>query len=118
MLRAVMIAIHNRRLDRLRRLLGRAHHLLRRALLCRGGRLLAHFIRIRHLRLIVRLVRYIDLVLAVLLYEGGEVLDGAGAAVDNGVGFAAGGEELDGWEAGNFVGDVVGGGVDFGDGDF
>lgn len=54
---------------------------------------------------------------AVLLDEGREILDGARARVRDRVGFGAGGEELDGGEAGDLVGDVVGGRVDFGDGD-
>ena len=54
---------------------------------------------------------------AVLLDEGGEVFDSAGAGVGDGVGFGAGGEEHDGGETGDFVGDVVGRGVDFGDDD-
>ena len=57
----------------------------------------------------------IDLVLAILLDEGREVLDSPGAAVGEGLGLCASGEELDGWEALDLVGDVVGRGVDFGD---
>jgi len=53
----------------------------------------------------------------VLLDEVGQVLDGAGAGVgDRGV-LLAGGEELDGREALDLVGDVVGGCVDLGDDD-
>ena len=55
------------------------------------------------------------MVFPVLLDESGEVFDGARAAVEDGRVLAAGGEELDGWEALDFVGDVVGCGVDFGD---
>ncbi len=116
MLSPIVIAIPHRRLHRLRRLTRPTHNLLRHL----GGRrrLLAHGIRIRHFRLsrLVLALHHIDLVFAVFLDEGGEILDGAGAAVDDGLGFGAGGEELDGWEAGDFVGNIVGGGVDFGNG--
>ena len=55
---------------------------------------------------------------AVLGDELGEVLDRAGAGVVDGGVLLAGGVEFDGGEAGDFVGDVVEGRVDFGDGDF
>lgn len=58
-----------------------------------------------------------DLVAAVVADEVGESLDGAGAVVLYGLGLVAGLEELDGGEAGDVIGDVVGGGVDLGDGD-
>jgi len=94
------------------RLLGRAL-----GFLGRGGRLLAHLLGIRHLSLLGVVGDVgVDLVLAVLLDEGGEVLDGARARVRDGVGLGAGGEEFDGGEAGDLVGNVVGGRVDFGDG--
>ena len=58
-----------------------------------------------------------NLVATVLGDEGGEVLDGAGTAVLNGLTLAVGGEELDGGETLDLIGDVVGGGIDLGDGD-
>ena len=58
------------------------------------------------------------LVFAVGLDESGEVLGGAGTGVGQRLGLATGGEELDGWETGDLVRDVVGGGVDFGDDNF
>ena len=60
----------------------------------------------------------VDFVRAVLGDELGEVLDGAGAGVVDGGVLLAGGVEFDGGEAGDFVGDVVEGRVDFGDGHF
>lgn len=56
-----------------------------------------------------------DLVAAVVADEVGQGLDGAGAAVLDGLVLGAGLEELDGGEAGDVVGDVVGGRVDLGD---
>ena len=50
-----------------------------------------------------------------VLDELGQVLDGAVAAVLDGRGLGARGEELDGREALDLVRDVVGCGVDFGD---
>jgi len=136
---ATAIRIRDRRLDRLCRL---THHaldlgphalsrllldLLTRALgrigrglglLGSGRRLLAHLIRIGHAGLLGVVGDVgVDLVLAVLLDEGCEILDGARARVRDWVGLCASGEELDGGEAGDLVGDVVGGRVDFGDGD-
>jgi hypothetical protein len=58
-----------------------------------------------------------NLVATVLGDEGGEVLDGAGTAVLDGLTLAVGGEELDGGETLNLVGNVVGGCIDLGDGD-
>jgi hypothetical protein len=59
----------------------------------------------------------VDTEFSVLGDEFGEVFDGAVALVFNGFVFVVGGVEFYGWETGDFVGDVVGGGVDFGDGD-
>lgn len=56
-----------------------------------------------------------DLVAAVVADEVGQGLDGAGAAVLDGLVLGAGLEELDGGEAGDVVRDVVGGRVDLGD---
>lgn len=56
------------------------------------------------------------LVGAVLLDELQQVLDGAGAGVVNGSVLLASGEELDGGEALDLIGNVVGGGVNLGDG--
>jgi hypothetical protein len=58
-----------------------------------------------------------DLVAAVVADELGKGLDGAGTAVLNGLVLGAGLEELDGREAGDVIGNVVGGGIDLGDGD-
>lgn len=123
MLRGAVIHIRDRRLDRLRRLAHHALHALRDTLLdlFRGrGRLLAHLVGVGHVQLIrVAVVGRrvgIDFVFSVLLDEVGEILNGARAGVVDGVGFGAGREELDGGEALNLVRDVVGGCVDFGDG--
>jgi len=58
-----------------------------------------------------------DLVAAVVANELSEGLDGAGAAVLNGLVLGAGLEELNGGEARDVIGNVVGGGVNLGDGD-
>lgn len=115
---AVMVAIRNSRLHRLGRLADFALDLLARALLGGGGSLLAQILVALRGRLAV-ILAHVDVggVLAVVLDELSEVLDGAGTGVDDGFGFAAGGEQLDGGEALDLVGDVVGRGVDFGDGD-
>jgi hypothetical protein len=60
----------------------------------------------------------VDLVLAVLLDEVGKILDGSGPGVVNRDIFGTGGEELDSWEALDLLGDVVGGGINLGDGHF
>lgn len=60
----------------------------------------------------------VNLVFAVLLDERSQVLDGAGAGVCDGLRFAASGEELDGGEALDLVGDVVGCGVHLSNGHF
>lgn len=57
----------------------------------------------------------ISLVLAVLLNELGEVLDSAGSGVLDRRVLGAGREDLDGGEALDGLGDVVGGGIDLGD---
>lgn len=57
-----------------------------------------------------------DLVAAVVADEIGQSLDGAGTVVLHGLVLGAGLEELDGGEAGDVIGDVVGGGVDLGNG--
>lgn len=95
----------------------------RRALRRLGRRLcrLAHALGQGGLGVVARLVLALErvhLVLAVLLDELGEVFDGARAGVGDWFLFATGGEEFDGREALDFVGDVVGCGVHFGDGDF
>jgi hypothetical protein len=59
----------------------------------------------------------LGLVLAVLLDEVGEVLDGARALVGDGSVLSTSGEELDGGESLNLVGDIVQGSVDLGDDD-
>lgn len=59
----------------------------------------------------------VNLVLTVLLDEGDQVLDGAVTSVLNGRVLGASGVDLDGREASDGVGDIVGGGVDLGDGD-
>jgi hypothetical protein len=58
---------------------------------------------------------YLDLVGAVLLNELDEVLNGAGAGVVNGGVLLASGEKLDGREALDLIGNIVGGGIDLGD---
>jgi hypothetical protein len=58
-----------------------------------------------------------NLVATVLGDEGGEVLNSAGTAVLDGLTLAVGGEELDGRETLDLVGNVVGGGINLGDGD-
>jgi len=54
----------------------------------------------------------VNLILAVLLDEGDKVLDGAGAVVLNGLVLLAGGVQLDGREASDGVGHIVGSGID------
>lgn len=108
----IPIRIPHRRLHRLRRLTRPTLHPLRRR-----PRRLPHPLGHRHI-LLIRLVRpliRINLILPIFLDEGREVFDGAGAGVGDWGVFAPGGEELDGGEALDFVGDVVGRGVDFGD---
>ena len=56
--------------------------------------------------------------LPTLLDKSCQVLNRPIAAVSYWVGLVTGEVELDGGEALDLVGDVVGGGVDFGDGDF
>lgn len=58
----------------------------------------------------------VDLVLAVVTDEVCEVLDGARASVLDWLVLSAGREKLDGREALDLVWDVVGGGIDLGDG--
>lgn len=125
----LLIRIRDRRLHRLLRitnltlylLLDPLGSLLRRRLLRRRWCLFPHTLDIRHRGILIifsRLIHIrIDLVFTVLLDEGCEILDCAGAAVVDGGVFGAGGEELDGGEALDLVGDVIGGCVDFGDGD-
>lgn len=125
-LQLIMIRILRRRLNRL----GSLRHLLLRLLRRRRRRFpyyaITVLISITHIHfplilsgasLVVLALVSISLVFPVLLDEVCEILDGAGAGVGDWVVLAARGEELDGWEAGDLVGDVVGGGVDFGDGD-
>lgn len=72
----------------------------------------------RHVGGVVRLTNGgRDLVGAVLLDELGQVFDCAGSDVLDGGVFGTSGEELDCGEALDLFGDVVGGGVDLGDGD-
>ena len=59
----------------------------------------------------------VNLVAAVVADEVREGLDAAGAAVLDGLVLGAGLEELDGGEARDVIGDVVGGGVNLGDSD-
>lgn len=115
---AISIARHNR----LRRLcsVGRLLLDLLRGRLCRLAnqtRIIVIFPIVRSLLGHILTLVNVNLELAVLLDEVGEVFDGAGAAVGDGGVLGAGGEELDGGEAGDLVGHVVGGGVDFGDDD-
>lgn len=90
-------------------------------LLSGGLGCLAHSLRVWHgdisfLRLVLTLVG-INFVLSILLDEGGQVFDGTRALVNDGAVLLAGGEKFDGWEAGNLVWNVIGGGIYFGDGD-
>lgn len=59
----------------------------------------------------------VHLVLAVLLDEVGEILDGPGASVLDRLFLGAGGIETDRRESGDRVGDIVGGGINLGNGD-
>lgn len=119
-LQLIMIRILSGRLDGL----GSFTRLLRRRLGRLAYHAIAFLVGIAHIHIpIVRASLVlsfisISLVLAVLLDEVGQILDGAGARVGDGRILAAGGEELDGWEAGDLVGNIVGGGVDFGNCDF
>jgi hypothetical protein len=79
-----------------------------------GGGLLGHAVG---LDLGVGLLGGGDLVAAVVADELGKSLDGAGTAVLDGLVLRAGLEELDGGEARDVIGNVVGGGVNLGDGD-
>lgn len=63
------------------------------------------------------LLRNSDLVAAVVANKLGKSLDGTGTAVLNGLVLGAGLEELDGGEARDVIGNVVGGSVNLGDGD-
>ena len=58
-----------------------------------------------------------NLVATVLSNESSEVLNSAGTAVLDGLTLAVGREELDGRETLDLVGNIVGGGIDLGDGD-
>lgn len=69
------------------------------------------------LSLLGTLSKTVNLVLAVLLDEGDKVLDGAVTSVLNGRVLGARGVDLDGREASDGVGHIVGGGVDLSDGD-
>jgi hypothetical protein len=79
-----------------------------------GGGLLGHAVG---LNLGVGLLGGGDLVAAVVADELGKSLDGAGTAVLDGLVLGASLEELDGGEARDVIGNVVGGGVNLGDGD-
>ena len=63
------------------------------------------------------LLRNSDLVAAVVADELSKGLDGTGTAVLDGLVLGAGLEELDGGEARDVIGNVVGGGINLGDGD-
>jgi hypothetical protein len=80
-----------------------------------SGSLLGHTVGLNTLG--VGLLGDGDLVAAVVANELSKGLDGAGAAVLNGLVLGAGLEELDGGEARDVIGNVVGGGVNLGDGD-
>ena len=123
-----LLARHTARTLRRIRCVGR---LIRRLIRCLVSRILGHLRRGRgYLCEALRTVHDdvfccaargrgvgVDLEFAFLADELGDVSDAAVARVfDRGV-FGAGGEELDGGEARDLVRDVVGGGVDFGDGD-
>lgn len=110
-----IIRILYHRLDRLHRLLGRALDLLFHTFSC-GWCLLAQFLGLSLLAgfgLVLALIS-IDLVFAIFLDEVCKIFDGAGSRVENGLGFAASREELDGGEALDLIRYVVGGGIDFG----
>ena len=112
------LIVLDRRLDRLRSLARHALSLVDHAAgsfrSSLGG--LAHALGVGKVSLVVLLGDPgVDAVLALLLDEVGQALDGAVAAVLEGRGLAARGVQLDGREALDLVGDVVGRGVDLGD---
>ena len=80
-----------------------------------GGGLLGHAVGLNTLG--VGLLRDSDLVATVVANELGKSLNGAGAAVLDGLVLGTGLEELDGREARDVIGNVVGGGINLGDGD-
>lgn len=110
-----IIRVRNHRLDRLSRLADRALNTVHHTTLSRGRSLLGQ--RLIPNRALGRGHVGVDAVLAAVLDEVGQVLDGAGAVVVDGAVLGAGGVQLDGGEAGDILGDVVGGGIDLGDGD-
>jgi hypothetical protein len=59
----------------------------------------------------------VNSVLAVVTDKVGQILNSAGTGVINGGTLATGRVELDGREAADLIGDIVGGGIDLGDGD-
>lgn len=69
------------------------------------------------LGLLSALGKTVNLVLAVLLDEGDEILNGAGASVLNGRVLGTSGVDLDGGEASDGVRHIVGSGINLGDGD-
>jgi hypothetical protein len=80
-----------------------------------SGGLLGHTVSLNTLG--VGLLRDGDLVAAVVANKLSKGLNGAGAAVLDGLVLGAGLEELDGRETRDVIGNVVGGGVNLGDGD-
>lgn len=79
-----------------------------------GGGLLGHAVSLNALG--AGILGSGDLVAAVVADEVGQSLDGAGTVVLHGLVLGAGLEELDGGEARDVIRDVVGGGVDLGNG--
>ena len=130
MISLVSITVHNGRIRRTSRVLRNLSNLARRTLgrlgrlLARGNSLLWHTlgglgkVSLCGVDVVGAGAVRVDLVRALGLDEGGDVLYGAGTAVVDGAVLFAGRVELDGWEALDLVGDVVEGGVDFGNGYF
>ena len=115
MVDTIVVAIRNSGLDRLRRLADLALDLLTGSLLRSRSRLLAQFLVALGDGLVFGFAFVgVGAVLAVLLHELGEVLNGARPGVKDRLRFAASGEELDGWEALDLIGHIVGGSIHFG----
>lgn len=126
MLTHIIIIVSHHRLRRLGRLAhGTLHHVryfFRLLAHRRRGSSFCHRLLIRnttgilHHSIFFRNPR-VNLVLSAITHEIREILDRAGTLVFDWRILCACGIKLDGGEAGDLVGDVVGGGIDLGDGD-